>query len=258
MAPATSRSKGGLSAEDIEMLRSTLEAGRKPKVMFTESAGQMAGQIGQLVHMEDPTVSDEWLVVRFGRDELPFAPQDLQIPPKAPSKRTQSSESGSTASSQANTGQTGEDSSSSSAPPGPPLAPSFEEQANQRSSSRRMSSNTGTPSESRGRATTETSSSSKRSPKKGKAPSELTITLAWHEGEWEVSATRGSRVITKPTPVRAHDALKMVQVIGEPTIRAAVDEIVATARSEAEETAERLRRELAEVEARLAELDSLG
>src|SRR5215468_5242296 len=83
MASSTTR---GLSAADINLIRSTLSSGRKPKVVFTSSAGQIAGQSGQVVDLLDPA-SDEWVVVRFGRDELPFAPADLAIPPRAPAKR---------------------------------------------------------------------------------------------------------------------------------------------------------------------------
>ena len=75
----------GLSPTDLNAIRSTLDAGRKPKVVFTEAAGQIAGQVGQVVKLMDPPV-DEWVVVRFGRDELPFSPTDLAIPPKTPAK----------------------------------------------------------------------------------------------------------------------------------------------------------------------------
>ena len=32
--------------------------------------------------MTDPAVSDEWVVVRFGKDELPFSPNDLRMAPR--------------------------------------------------------------------------------------------------------------------------------------------------------------------------------
>ncbi|GAB3839798.1 hypothetical protein GCM10027610_046250 [Dactylosporangium cerinum] len=65
---------GGLSTVELEQIRDTLAAGRKPKVVFTEAAGQIAGQLGQVVQLTDPELSEEWVVVRFGRDELPFSP----------------------------------------------------------------------------------------------------------------------------------------------------------------------------------------
>src|SRR2546423_9192925 len=68
----------GLSTADVEQLRTAVTAGRKPKVRFRPTAGQMAGEVGQVIRLDDPA-TDEWVVVRFGRDELPFAPTDLEI-----------------------------------------------------------------------------------------------------------------------------------------------------------------------------------
>src|SRR5215470_4860213 len=82
----------GLSATDLDGIRTTLASGRKPKVVFTESAGQIAGQAGQVVELRDPA-DDEWVVVRFGRDELPFSPADLLIPARQPARRAGRNES---------------------------------------------------------------------------------------------------------------------------------------------------------------------
>src|SRR6266568_1010647 len=76
------RAARGLSEADLDRLRRSLAGGRKPKVAFTAAAGQLAGQAGQVVELADPTLSDEWLMVRFGRDTLPFSPADLEIPAK--------------------------------------------------------------------------------------------------------------------------------------------------------------------------------
>src|SRR5262245_6553251 len=69
-----------LSPAHLEQIREGLAAGRRPRVVFTDSAGQMAGQVGQVVALTDPATSDEWVVVRFGGDELPFSPADLELP----------------------------------------------------------------------------------------------------------------------------------------------------------------------------------
>src|SRR3954447_9773923 len=76
----------GLTDEQVGTIRAGLDAGRRPRVVFTSSAGQIAGQLGQVVSLLDPAESDEWLVVRFGRDELPFSPRDLQVAPKGAGK----------------------------------------------------------------------------------------------------------------------------------------------------------------------------
>src|SRR4051794_7817747 len=72
----------GVSADEVAAFRQQLAAGRRPRVVFTEAAGQMAGQVGQVVSLRDPAESDEFVVVRFGRDELPFSPADLQVAPR--------------------------------------------------------------------------------------------------------------------------------------------------------------------------------
>jgi len=79
---AARTSTRGLSPTDLDGIRESLSGGRRPKVMFTESAGQIAGQVGQVVRLEDPAAGDEFVVVRFGRDELPFSPADLTVPPR--------------------------------------------------------------------------------------------------------------------------------------------------------------------------------
>src|SRR5262249_59925328 len=71
---------GGPPPADIGAIREQLAGGRKPRIVFTESAGQIAGQLGHVVALTDPAGSDEWIVVQFGRDELPFAPVDLATP----------------------------------------------------------------------------------------------------------------------------------------------------------------------------------
>ncbi len=76
-APATTP---GLTPTDLEQIRTALASGRRPKVVFTDGAGQIAGQVGQVVELTDPAGSDEWIVVHFGRDELPFSPSDLAVP----------------------------------------------------------------------------------------------------------------------------------------------------------------------------------
>jgi hypothetical protein len=89
---------------------------------------------------------------------------------------------------------------------------------------------------------------------KGKGPAELAVTLSWRDGDWTVQAQRGSRVVARPAPVRAADALRMVGMLDAPEVAEIVAEIVETERAAAREQAERLRQELAAVEAKLAEL----
>jgi len=218
------RTKVGMSAADLETLRAAVEAGRKPKITFTAAAGQIAGKTGQVMRLEDPNVSEEWVVVRFGKDELPFAPTDLQFPPKpAPAK---------VAAQKVTTIE---------APQWTPAAPPVAEKAPEPVKTAHAAA--AVPA---AKPATRKSSVVKRSP-------ELTITLSCEDGHWAVQAHKGAKALVKSTPVRASEALKMVTLLDAPPVQAVVEEIVEAARVDAEQQAERLRRELAEVEAVLAD-----
>ncbi|GAA0527857.1 hypothetical protein GCM10010172_05500 [Paractinoplanes ferrugineus] len=226
----------GLSIEELATIRAGVDAGRKPRVQFTESAGQIAGQIGQVVSLGDPAESDEFVVVKFGRDELPFSPNDLQVAPRgAVAKKAP--------------------------PPAPqqaaPVEPEFvldkpvvpvpavvpaEPAAVTAAASSAPAPRKATPAKAA----------------KAKPAPALTITLAYGEGEWTVAAAQGSKVLAKPYVVRPAEAMRMVSLVDVQGVQEAVEQILAAERAEAEKEAQRLRAELAEVEARLAELGEAG
>ena len=249
----------GLSSEDVETVRAGVAAGRRPKVVFTDSAGQIAGQVGQVVSLTDPAVSDEFVVVRFGRDELPFSPGDLQLAPKGaavrkaapppapapvevrpqpefvidkpvvpPSRRAGDGAAPKKA--------TGGDSPPAPAPPAPAPAP---------------------PAPGGGRGGAPAGRKAARGAK-AKGPAGLTVTLAYGDGEWTVAAAQGAKTLARPYVVKPAEALRMVSLVDVPGVQEAVAQILASERDEAEREAGRLRAELAEVEARLAELREAG
>nr|MDT0657665.1 hypothetical protein [Micromonospora sp. DSM 115978] len=225
----------GLTTDELQGIRDALAAGRKPKVLFTESAGQIAGQVGQVVGLTDPAVSDEWVVVRFGRDELPFSPADLSVAPRGATRRP------------------------AEAKPAQPQAveppePEFKIIRESVPASVEAPPATAPAAEAAARP-------ARRSAAKGarvKAPAGLTVTLAYADGEWTVAASQGSRPLAKPYVIKPAEALRMVGLIDVPGVREAVEQILAAERSEAEQQAEKLRAELAEIEARLAELRDAG
>jgi hypothetical protein len=68
-----------LSNEDVEALRAKVAAGEKPRVVVrAASASVAAGTRGNVIRMGDPKES-EYIVVRLGKDEVPFAPAELGI-----------------------------------------------------------------------------------------------------------------------------------------------------------------------------------
>ncbi|MEH0928899.1 hypothetical protein [Micromonospora sp. CPCC 205558] len=219
----------GLSTSEVQSIREALAAGRKPRVVFTAAAGQIAGQIGQVVELTDPEVSDEFVVVRFGRDELPFSPADLAVAPKGAGRRVVESKP-------------------EPEPEVPPAvaAPEFvldtPRVPAQRQEEPKVEQTEKPPARRAVKAV------------KPKGPAGLTVTLAYADGEWTVAAQQGSKALAKPYVVKPAEALKMVALVDVPGVQEAVEQILGTERAEAEQQAEKLRAELAEIEARLAEL----
>ncbi|SDS95528.1 hypothetical protein [Actinoplanes derwentensis] len=230
---------GGLTAEELQQIRDALAAGRKPRVQFTESAGQISGQIGQVVALEDPAVSDEWVVVKFGRDELPFSPGDLRIAPKGPlpKKVVPVPEPEVPVLS------------------GPPLL--IDKPVPVKAPAPRKSEET-VPVNDQPISETPAPRKAAARPAKAKPAPGLTVTLAYAEGEWTVGANQGAKALARPYVIRPAEALKMVSLIDVPGVQEAVEQIMAGERAEAEQQAQRLRAELAEVEARLAELGEVN
>jgi hypothetical protein len=222
----------GLTEDELTTIRDGIAAGRRPRVQFTEAAGQIAGQIGQVVALTDPVESADWLVVRFGRDELPFSPADLRIAPKGPVRKA--------------------------APPEPEVAaparpePEFV-----------MDKPLPAPVQRPAPAAAEevpAPAPRKAAPRtvKPKGPAGLTVTLSYADGEWTVAASQGVKALAKPYVIRPVEALRMVSLVDVPGVQEAVEQIMSAERAEAEQQADRLRAELAEIEARLAELNDAG
>ncbi|HEV8166955.1 MAG TPA: DUF6319 family protein [Actinomycetota bacterium] len=243
MAAAARTAARGLSTSELEHIRDALAGGRRPKVVFTQAAGQIAGQQGQVVELTDPKTSDEWVVVRFGGDELPFSPTDLAIPPRAtPAKRA-----------------------AKAATPAPLPAPVAVKPASPVPTPREESIVTPPASPAKATADLEPADpeaepkpveakAPARKAGRPKAPATLTVTLTYTDGEWMVAAQQGSKTLAKPYVVKPAEALKMVGMLDVPSVHEAVEELVSSARAEAEAAAGKLRAELAEIEARLAEL----
>jgi len=282
----------GLTPTDIGAIREQLSAGRKPRIVFTESAGQIAGQQGHVVALTDPAGSDEWIVVQFGRDELPFAPVDLATPTRGgAAARAAAVPSG--ASSGAKAGPAKRAGRPESEPERPPLKlteppaklaksaaksatpssngsrPAGAEQAANgvapANGSRPAASANGASasgpsangsSAASARAAEPTNGADLKPAKvaKPKAPASLTVTLSYADREWTVSASLGTRTLAKPYLIKPTEALRMVALVDVPGVHEAVESIIVAERAEAESRAARLRTELAEIETRLAEL----
>jgi hypothetical protein len=287
---ATRTAAPGLSTDELARIRDTLAAGRKPKVVFTAAAGQIAGQVGQVIELTDPELSDEWVVVRFGHDELPFSPADLQLPARAkptvraaalpaplPGPREESSvpssptaplngaarpaKAAKAAAAAAAESAKAEPAKAEPVKAAPPVKAAADKPAEKATTKAAEPAAANAPAAAPPAAAAPAAPPAKapaRKAGKPKPPPSLTVTLTYAEGEWMVGATQGSKALAKPYVIKPAEALKMVSMLDVPGVHDAVDDIVSAARAEAEQQAERLRAELAEVESRLAELRDAG
>ncbi|WP_433549673.1 hypothetical protein ACQP08_16595 [Micromonospora zamorensis] len=219
----------GLSTSEVQSIREALAAGRKPRVVFTASAGQIAGQVGQVIELTDPGVSDEFVVVRFGRDELPFSPADLAMAPKGVTRRVVEP-------------KPEPEPQESPVVAAPEFVLDTPRVPAQRQEEPKVEQTEKPPARRAVKAV------------KPKGPAGLTVTLAYADGEWTVAAQQGSKALAKPYVVKPAEALRMVGLVDVPGVQEAVEQILGTERAEAEQQAGKLRAELAEIEARLAEL----
>jgi hypothetical protein len=246
----------GLSPGDLAGIRDSLAAGRRPRVVFTARAGQMAGNAGHVVELSDPTGSDEWIVVRFGQDELPFSPADLAVsgrrqatvaePAKAPPVRPQPARVASVP-----------------APPQPrptarreettvpgrrtPIQPEAVVAPAHKAPAPTAPIQTAPAQKAPGQK-------APREPRPAKTPAPLVVTLTYADQRWTVAAQHGSKSLAKPYAIAPTEALRMVSLVQVPGVHDAIAGILAAERAAAESRAQRLRAELAEIESRLAEL----
>jgi hypothetical protein len=234
---AATRTAGrGLSTDELGTIRDGLAAGRKPKVVFTAAAGQIAGQTGQVVQLTDPDGSDEFVVVRFGHDELPFSPADLSLPGRAvPARKTVKA-----------------------AVPPPPPEPELKLTVPPVPAPREETKVPTVQAQPEAPETPAKPARKAAKPARPKGPAGLTVTLSYGDGEWTIGATQGSKALAKPYVIKPAEALRMVALVDVPGVQEAVEHIMSAERAEAEQQAEKLRAELAEIEARLAELRDAG
>ncbi len=233
-----------LADEQVVQLRDQVAAGRRPRVRV--SGPQFpTGTIGTVLAVGDPsTDGGDFITVRVKiagvTDELSFSPRELSMvgrgraaaPPASPAvKRTPSSprtrrSQGSPAGDAS--GRLGAIRSGVSA-------------------SRRSPSDTtpergpsGAPARAKARD---------GSPRRAAPLPAVTVTIASAGSSWSVTAHRGARVIVKKTPISPGVVAALAALLNQPGVEDAVAAVNDTARGEAEARAEKLRAELAEVEA---------
>jgi hypothetical protein len=219
-----------LTDSDVGDLRARLAAGEKPRVVVrAASAAVPAGTRGNVVRMGNPS-DGEFIVVRLGRDEVPFAPSELGIGGRGAKK-------------------------AAAAPPPPPAAPVRKPAATKAPATKAptvkapvVKAATSAPRPSRAKR-----GSAGRS---RKALPSLVVTLRFNDGGWTVEASRGARRVAKASPVRPGAVKAFADLVDEPAVRDALTETIESCRSVVEERAAALRAELHAAEAALKDYDA--
>ena len=246
-----------LTDAEVAALGSRLKAGEKPRVIVrSASAAVPAGTRGNIIRLGNPKDGD-YVVVRLGRDEVPFAPAELSLstrgvkassaaPPVATQKRTAAATSRPARASARSTAKATKPAPAKSAKAAPARsAPPQKAAAAAKETSRAGTSPAAKRTTKRG---------SRRG--KGRSPQPLTVTLRFSDSRWTVEAQRGSRRIAKAMPLRPGAVSAFAEHVDEVVVRDALVETVESCRAVVEEKAALLRAELQAAESALREYDA--
>jgi hypothetical protein len=239
----------GLDDEALNRLRADLATGKRPPlVLLSGGAGMPAGTRGQLVRIDDPPQDAEFLHVKVGGDELPFAPEEVGLP----GKRTK----GSAAAAPAAAAPAPAPVAKAPAPkaPEPILEPV---RPDRRTRAERATTPPTTPVEPTTAAPdpeVAEQPKAKRPGRAGGAPPKLTLTLRFADFAWTIETTVAGRR-DKPQPVPLAAIRGFADQLEDQTLRRSLEATVEACRSEAQKKAATLRAELARLETELAALD---
>lgn len=221
-----------LTDAEVDGLRSRVQAGEKPRVVVRAgSAAVPAGTRGNIVRIGKPS-EGEYVVVRLGKDEVPFAPAELAMsgrqgkvtaPPPAPAKKATAAKKATSA--------PAKKAAAAPAKPAPAAA------------AKRV-------------AAAPAKKTAKRAAAGRRTPPPLVVTLRFNDGAWSVEAARGARRLAKPSGVRPGAVKAFADLLDEEIVREALTETIESCRSVVEERAAALRAELVAAEAALKEYEA--
>lgn len=216
-----------LTDADVADLRARLAAGDKPRVVVrTASAAVPSGTRGNVVRMGNPS-DGEFVVVRLGRDEVPFAPSELAVG-----------------------GRGGRPAKAAPAPP-PSRPPAKKASA---PAAKRAPAATKAPAPAKNAPAPARAKNA--APAKRKALPPLVVTLRFTDGDWTVEASRGARRVSKAAPVRPGAVKAFADLVEDGAVREALTETIESCRSVVEERAAALRAELQAAEAALKDYEA--
>jgi len=241
----------GLDDAQLARLRQAIADGRRPRVRVTGSQFPVA-TTGTVVRVGDP-VSDgaDFVMVRIKvggvSDELGFSPSELSVVRRAPAAAPPA-EAGARTSAQ----KTSASRVRTSPTPQPDQAAVVEAAAlsakgrGGKSTARRSATATTTTLAS---PTVPTRSKAATTGRRAASVPAVTITIASAGSSWSVSASRGARAMVKKTPAAPGVVTAIAALLNLQEVEEAVAAVNGAALGEAEARAEKLRAELAEIEA---------
>jgi hypothetical protein len=208
-----------LTDDDVAQLRTKVAAGERPRVVVrAASAAVAAGTRGNVVRMGDPKES-EYIVVRLGKDEVPFAPAELGLTTRPKTLAAK-------------------------AAPAAPAAP-------------RPAPRAATPARKAAAPRTSRPTAPTRKPRRAaKRVPPLVVTIRFRDGGWTVESQRGARRLSKATGLRPGAVSAFAEHLDEGGMRDALVEAVESCRNVVEARAASLRAELEAAEAALRAYES--
>ncbi|WP_434447879.1 DUF6319 family protein [Lentzea sp. E54] len=225
--------KSGLSAEDVDSLRSQLAEGTQPMVWFTAAAvGMEAGRSAKILTFTDPEEGDFIQVRPTGsKDEMSFSPAELTLEKPPPRKKPV-------------------------APPAaPPEPPRETEIFHPYVPEAPVKPAAPKPKPAAAPVEPAAPKPAARKPSAKGATPEVTITLVTTgEGEWAVEVLQGSRKTVRSTPVPPAAVAQAAKLL-TPEVAEIVEGVLNAARAQQLARVEQLR---AELEAAQKALDDLG
>ncbi|WP_353648734.1 hypothetical protein ABLG96_18215 [Nakamurella sp. A5-74] len=254
------RTPAGLTEEQVGGLRSALEQNKRPKV--TVAGQQFGGETtGQVVTVGEPEIEGpEFIQVRVRLDGLTdvlrFAPRELRLPQRGRAAALASTAgAGAPVAGRAPRRAATPKPRAAATAGGVAAAPTPPTPAGATQSATASTAVTTSAESTKSQPVARSAVAPKSAARPRKAavrPPTVTITMSSSGTDWTVTANRGGKSVLKAAAIAPGVVAAAVELFGEPTVSAAVDEVNGAALSLAQQRAEELRAELAAVESLLA------
>jgi hypothetical protein len=252
-----------LTDVDVKDLAFRVKGGDSPRVIVrSASAAVPAGTRGNVIRIGNPS-EGEYIVVRLGRDQVPFAPSELSLSTRgraaAAAKKTAAAAS---RAGRTSTGSTTETPAKATKASPAKASPAKAAKAAKAAPARTPTTQRPAAAGKKAAKATPTRPSAKRAAGrssrrgKGRSPQPLTVTMRFADSRWTIEAQRGSRRLAKAQPLRPGAVSAFAEHVDEQSVREALVETVESCRAVVEEKASELRAELDAAEAALREYDA--